>query len=159
MPMVRPIVLLALAAPGLLAACATVPAREVALSGALPAPGGYRLVQSDTAAAAPLAVCLGNAGYAERQPAALLVQVAHAVRPARAQVLRGTDEPARGPRVGARRDQEDLTVAFTDPASGALLWRGAVKQRLRKGETPGDGTALVEPLCAAIRDGRAAAAR
>ena len=157
--MVRTIVLPALIASLSLAGCTAMPARDIALTGALPAPGGYRLVESDTAATAPLTACLDSAGYAAAQPAALLVQVSHAVRPARAEVLRGKAEPGRARRAGARRDQEALTLAFTDPASGAELWRGAVIQRLRKGEQPGDGTGLVAPLCAAVRDGRAATAR
>lgn len=158
--MVRPLALLALVSGLSLTGCATVPAREVAVSGVLPAGGTYALVQSDTAAAGPLGGCLGSAGYREGRPAALLVQVAHAIRPARAEVLRGADQSeSRHRHAGARRNQEALTLALTDPASGALLWRAAVIQRLRKGEQPGDGTGLVAPLCDAVRDGRAAAAR
>lgn len=160
--MTRPIHPFALVVPLLLASCASVPARQVSVTGTLPSAGRIALVQpdADLPALSAVASCLTAAGYTRAQPAATLVQVAYAVRPARAQVLRGADAaPARGHQPGAGRDQAALTLVFTDPASGALLWRGAVTQRLRKGEAAGDGTSLAEPLCTAVRDGRAAGSR
>ena len=163
--MVKPLRSLAAFAPLALAACASVPAQQVQVSGALPPAGRYVLVQPDPAgsaqvgpAAAALEACLGSAGFASGQPAALLAQIGHAVRPARAQVVLAGTEPARtGRKPGARRDQEELTLALTDPATGALLWRGTVLSLLRKGEQPGDGASLVAPLCGALTAGRVAA--
>lgn len=151
----------------LLAGCATGPNQTIEVSGRLPPLGAMVLVQPDKTAAAPaagavtdaVAACLGAAGYLAGQPATTFAQVAHAVRPARAVLVRGGSEPPRGRRASAHRDREDLTLAFTDPATGALQWRGTVTRQLRKHESAGDGAGLVGPLCATLRYGPAAAPR
>ena len=139
-----------------LAACATLPPQQVVVSGALPG-GPYAVVQPDKDAPAPpalagLEACLQSAGLAPGKPASTLVQVSHAVRPAPAAVLRAGEEPPRS-RGSRSRDREELTLALTDRVSGELRWRGSVLTVLGKRESPGDGTALVAPLCAALKGG------
>lgn len=140
----------------LVAACATVPPQQVNVSGALPTGQRYAIVQPDKSAPLPalagLEACLQAAGLAPGTPAQVMVQAAHALRPARSQVLRaGEDGVRRGRRPSPARDQEELALTVTDRASGALVWRGAVLRILGKAETAGDGTLLVTPLCAAIK--------
>lgn len=157
----------AMVAPVLVAGCAGAPTERVEVSGGLPpaatvmlvAPDSSQAVTGSPAAVAALA-CLASAGLESGQPGNVLVQVGHAVRPARARVVPGataTEQPRHQP--GAKRDQEELTVALSDRSSGALLWRGAVFRPLRRSEQPGDGTALLTPLCQALRSGPAAASR
>lgn len=145
--------------------CTTTPNQQLEVSGRVPPPGAIRMIAADgndelRAATDAAHTCLAQLGYTEGQAAALLLQLAHAVRPARAQVVAGPGQPIGPARRGsARRDQEELSLTFTDPATGALLWRGAVSRRLGKGEAVADGAGLIPPLCTALRDGRAAASR
>lgn len=148
----------ALLAPLALSACATGPAQRLEVSGQLPSAGTYALVeQADPAAL--VTSCLAEAGFAAGSPAGVLVQVARTVRPVRSAVLR---DPAAAPgreRGGARRDRDGLILAFTDPATGALLWRAEASQRLGRGEQPGAGAALAGPLCTALKSARGAGSR
>lgn len=146
------------------ASCATMPSEQVTVSGALPIGHRYAVVQADKLAP-PLALagieaCLQAVGMASGTPAQAMVQVAHALRPARSMVLHvGEDGAPRGPKPNAKRDREELALTVTDRSSGALLWRGAVLRTLGKAEMVGDGTALVAPLCAAIKAPPAAGQR
>ena len=148
----------------LVVSCATVPPEQVSVSGALPTGQRYTVVQPDKSAAPPalagIEACLQAVGMTPAMSAKAMVQVAHALRPARSMVLlAGEDAVRRGPKPNARRDREELTLTVTDRSSGALLWRGAVLRTLGKTETGGDATALVPPLCAAIKAPPAAASR
>lgn len=138
----------------LLAACAAVPPQQTTIAGTLPG-GRYAVIQPDkeaTPALAGVEACLRAAGLTPGQPAASLVQLAHAVRPAQAAVLRVGEEASRS-RAPRKRDREELILTLTDRASGEPRWRGSVQRLLGKRESAGDGTALVDPLCAALKAG------
>ena len=138
-----------------LAACATVPRIETSLSGSVPAGRAYEVVDGTKYFGAsdvpvqPLEQCLGAAGLAKGSAPDVLVQVAHAVRPANARILLADDTvPRRRPRSGD--DREELVLAVTDSASGALLLRATAARTLRRGETAGTGADLAATLCGLI---------
>lgn len=110
----------------LLAGCAGGPVQQVTLSGTVPAGARYALVVpagdgAPTPAAAALEACVRAAGLVPGQPATVLLHSAHALRPARAAVLRTGEDPPRGRGPSRRKDREELTLTLTDRASGAVL--------------------------------------
>ena len=140
----------------LVAACASAPTQQGSVTGTIPAGRPYRVVGSakdapPLPALAGLEQCLQSAGMQAGLPPLALVQAAYTVRPAQAQVVPGANDPDRKPPPGGRkRDREVLTLTITDSTAGTELLRASVARLLGKGETPGDGTALVAPLCAAL---------
>jgi hypothetical protein len=136
-----------------LSACATAPGIETAVSGSLPAGASYARVDAtkyfgEAIAADAVEGCLARSGMHPGTPPTALVQLAHTLRPVRSRVEPG--EPAGGKRAKSDRPREELVLAVSDSASGALLLRASAARVLRKdGVAPQDG-ALVAALCAAM---------
>lgn len=149
-----------------LGACATVPRTDTSLSGAVPAGRVYALVDgtryfgTSELPLARLEQCLSAAGLSRGSSADVLVQVSHAVRPAKARVLAAGDASAAPRHLRSERDREELVLVLTDPASGAVILRAAAARTLRKGEAPGNGADLAGTVCGLIpaRAGAAAGA-
>jgi hypothetical protein len=143
-----------------LAGCATTPALTTSVAGAVPAGRAYVAVAAGKyygAAgpdAAPIRACLGKLGVAEGKAAGgLLLQVSGTLRPARSRVIVGESAIGKGPK-RPDRPSEELVVALSDAATGALVIRASAARVLGKGATvpPADGV-LADALCAAMSAG------
>ena len=139
-----------------LGACAAAPKLETSFAGAMPAGRTYALIDGTGhfgSADLPFALiepCLAAAGLTPAVPADTLVQLAHAVRPANARLIRPEDADAKPRRVPAAREREELVLALSDPASGTLLMRASAARTLARGESAGSADALADAVCGLI---------
>jgi hypothetical protein len=140
-----------------LAGCATAPALTTSVTGAVPAGRAYLPVAAGRyyggvgPDAAPLRACLGRLGVAEGKGAGdLLLQVSGTLRPARSRVIVGDAVPGKGP-TRPDRPSEELVLALSDAASGALVMKASATRVLAKGMTaPPADSVLADALCAAM---------
>ncbi len=137
-----------------LGGCASTPAIETALSGALPAGKTYALVDAGKYyGTAPLPVaavteCLSQVGMKPAAGAETLVHLAATVRPVRSRVIVGEEGSAR--KFRSAKEREELVLGVTDAASGALLVRASAARVLSAGGQPPADDVLPRALCGVL---------